>query len=166
MPLMWFLAGVVTTIACMVVVSPWLRTWPRLATLPAARWPISSVAILVAVAAMLLALRSGGPGDVGAAPLANAMASVPAASAPANGSGALSESSGSFGTAAKVFGAATGSALSPGSNSAGATAKAGAGSMDTAVASLEGRLAKGGGTPGDLPRPPAGRRSWCCRRVS
>src|SRR6266571_4456323 len=62
--------------------------------------------------------------------------------------GALSGNAGAFGTAAKVFGEATGPATSPG-GAAPDTLKPGAGSMDSAIASLEARLAKGGATPDD-----------------
>jgi len=38
MPLFWFFAGVLTTLALLVVLSPWLRRMPGFASLPAAPW--------------------------------------------------------------------------------------------------------------------------------
>jgi hypothetical protein len=76
-----------------------------------------------------------------------------ASTPPEASAGAPSGSAGAFGTAAKVFGdatgpAATGPAASP-DGAASPTSKPGAGSMDSAIAALEARLAKGGGTPDD-----------------
>ena len=52
MPLFWFLAGVLTTLAALVVILPWLRKMPRLASLPALPWQASLGA--VAVVAVIL----------------------------------------------------------------------------------------------------------------
>ena len=62
--------------------------------------------------------------------------------------GGLSGNAGAFGTAAKVFGDVTGPAASADGTAIPAP-KPGASSMDSAIASLEARLAKGGGTPDD-----------------
>ncbi|HWS62836.1 MAG TPA: hypothetical protein VN325_08770 [Steroidobacteraceae bacterium] len=137
MPLFWFIAGVLTTLALLVVLSPWLRTLPAFASLPAAPWQGSVVAIVI-VAALFASygwLVRPGVADRPSPPAATA------AAAPSGNAGA-------FGTAAKVFGDATGPASSPDS-AAGPAAKPGAGSMDSAIAALEARLAKGGGTPDD-----------------
>jgi hypothetical protein len=137
MPLFWFIAGVLTTLAFLVVLSPWLRTLPAFASLPAAPWQGSVVAIVI-VAALFASYGWLVRPDVAGRP------SPPAATA----AGAPSGNAGAFGTAAKVFGDATGPATSPDS-AAGPAAKPGAGSMDSAIAALEARLAKGGGTPDD-----------------
>ena len=139
MALFWFIAGVLTTLALLVVISPWLRRLPRFASLPVAPWQGSVVAIVI-VAAFFTSHTWLVRPDVADKP------SPPPAGAP-------SGSAGAFGTAAKVFGDATGPATSGPAASAGGAAngtpKPGAGSMDTAIAALEARLAKGGGTPDD-----------------
>lgn len=136
MPLFWFFAGVLTTLALLVVLSPLLRSIPRLASLPAAPWQGSVVAIVILSAFFASHAWLAGP-------QAADRPSPPAATA-ATPSG----SPGAFGTAAKVFGDATGPAASAG-GAAASTANPGASSMDSAIASLEARLAKGGGTPDD-----------------
>jgi len=50
MPLFWFIAGVLTTLALLVVLSPWLRTLPAFASLPAAPWQGSVVAVVIVAA--------------------------------------------------------------------------------------------------------------------
>jgi hypothetical protein len=142
MPLFWFSAGVLTTFALLVVLSPWLRSLPGFGSLPAAPWQGSAVAIVI-VAAFFTSHAWLTRSDV-----PNKASTPPEASA-----GAPSGSAGAFGTAAKVFGdatgpAATGPAASP-DGAASPTSKPGAGSMDSAIAALEARLAKGGGTPDD-----------------
>jgi hypothetical protein len=137
MPLFWFIAGILTTLALLVVLSPWLRTLPAFASLPAAPWQGSVVAIVI-VAALFASygwlVRPDGV-DRPSSP-------------PATAAGAPSGNAGAFGTAAKVFGDATSQATGPG-GAASPTSKPGAGSMDSAIAALEARLAKGGGTPDD-----------------
>jgi hypothetical protein len=136
MPLFWFFAGVLTTLALLVVLSPWLRRIPALASLPAAPWQGSVIAIVI-VAALFASYGWLVRPDVADKP-----------SPPTAAAGALSGSAGAFGTAAKVFGETTGPAAGP-DGAAGPAAKPGAGSMDSAIAALEARLAKGGGTPDD-----------------
>jgi hypothetical protein len=137
MPLFWFFAGVLTTLAVLVVLSPWLRSMPRFASLPAAPWQGSVVAIVI------VAAYFASHGWLVRPNVAERTSPSTAAVA-----GAPSGSAGAFGTAAKVFGDATGPAATPG-GAAIDTPKPGAGSMDIAIASLEARLAKGGGTPDD-----------------
>jgi hypothetical protein len=136
MPLFWFFAGVLTTLALLVVLSPWLRSIPSFASLPAAPWQGSVVAIVI-VAALFAS-----HGWLVRPDAADKPSPPPATAAAPSGN------AGAFGTAAKVFGDATGPAA--GSDSAtGPAQKPGAGSMDSAIAALEARLAKGGGTPDD-----------------
>ena len=136
MPLFWFFAGVLTTLALLVVLSPLLRSIPGFASLPPAPWQGSAVAIVI-VAAFFASHSWLVRSDVADKP------SPPAATAGATTSG----SAGAFGTAAKVFGDATGPATTP--DGAPGAPKPAAGSMDSAISALEARLAKGGGTPDD-----------------
>lgn len=138
MPLFWFLAGALTMAAAVLVLLPWLRT---LAPLPIA----ASVGAVVLVVAVLAASRWVGTKDAGTAVPATAAAESAAKSL--DSAPGTASSSSAFGTAAKVFGSATGTAL-PGTTEA-AAGKPAAGSMDSAIDSLEARLAKGGGTPDD-----------------
>jgi hypothetical protein len=136
MPLFWFIAGILTTLALLVVISPLLRSINGLGSLPAAPWQGSAVAIVI-VAAFFASHAWLARPDVAGKP------SSPVAAA----TGGLSGNAGAFGTAAKVFGDVTGPAAS--TDGAIPAPKPGAGSMDSAIASLEARLAKGGGTPDD-----------------
>ncbi len=128
MPLFWFFAGAMTTLAALVVLLPWLRKMPRLASLPTLPWQASFVAVVSSAAILGYGL------------LGNSGATRTSAPNP-------------FATAAKVFADTTGGgpagAANPSGNSAGAPAKASAGSMNSAIANLESRLAKGGGSDGD-----------------
>ena len=143
MPLFWFFAGALTMVAAVIVLLPWLRT---LSPLPKP----ASVAAVVVVAAILAASRWLAPGTPGPSATAASESAAKTASAMPGLESATGSSTGSFGTAAKVFGSATGSALATGApGGSPAAGKAGAGSMDSAIASLEARLAKGGGTPDD-----------------
>ncbi len=122
MEIFWLLAGIVSTLAVLVLLLPWLRSIPALGPLPAVSWPVSLGALVA------LAL-------VGGVVLKSERA-APAASA---------------GTAAVQPGAPSGAMTSAG---AGAAAPAGpantmGGSMASAIASLESRLAKGGGSADD-----------------
>ncbi len=140
MPLFWYLAGVLSTIAALALLSPWLKLATRFAGFTATpSRAVTSAAILVA---MIFGLFEwiGRPGSA-VLPSPMSQAAGAAANAPAN----------SFGAAAKIFGSATGADLPRGgATGPGAPAPtANAGSMDSAIANLEARLAKGGGTPGD-----------------
>ena len=138
MPLFWFLAGMLTTLAGVILLLPLLRRIPRFAALPALPW-LASVAALVIVAATFgLSSWVGHPTGISqlAAP------TVP---------NTADTSSGAFGNAARAFGSATSATgNAPGESNASRPANTvGAGSMANAVANLESRLAKGGGTAGD-----------------
>ncbi len=126
MPLFWFMAGVLTTLASLIVISPWLRKMPSLSSLPAA--PLTASVAAVAVVATVFGLHAWlGP------------SAAPAASQVSD------KATGAFGTAAKVFSDAT----SGSGDAASAAAKPAASSMDSAIASLESRLAKGSGSADD-----------------
>jgi hypothetical protein len=148
MALFWFFAGVLTTLAVLVVSSPLLRSSPRFASLPAVPWQGSVVAIVIVATFFASYGRLVHPGapetpaataSAAPTPAADSAAATPMVAAAAAGSG-------NFGTAAKVFGEATGASVGGGAMPA---PKAGAGSMESAVAALEARLAKGGGSPDD-----------------
>src|ERR1700692_1509416 len=116
--LFWFLAGVLTTLATLIAVLPWLRRIPRLGPLSAIPWQASAAAGLIVVAALGLYAWFGRPD------LAGRPASPVAASAFTN-------------------------AVSVSDNLAAPAPKSAAGSMESAVAALQARLAKGGGTAAD-----------------
>ena len=141
MPIFWFIAGVVTTLATLVVILPWLRRKPRLSALPALPWQASVGALVIAVAT-LGSYRWLGPDAVSPS---GALATTPALAA----NSVSGTSASAFGDAAKVFASATvsGSPVNAGSASPGG--KSAAGSMNTAIASLESRLAKGAGSADD-----------------
>lgn len=139
MPLFWFLAGMLTTLASLVVISPWLRSMPRFAALLAAPWQASVGAAVIVV------------GILGVYWLERPAGTNPATTA-ATIASAAPDNTGAFGSAAKVFGDATGTSTmaSGGATTAsGGAPKPSAASMDTAISALEARLAKGGGTPDD-----------------
>jgi len=137
MPLFWFIAGILITLALLVVISPLLRSIPGLGALPAAPWQGSAVAIVTVAAFFAFHAWLVRP-DVAGKPTSPVAAAT----------GGLSGNAGAFGTAAKVFGDVTGPTAGP-DGAATPTPKPGASSMDSAIASLEARLAKGGGTPDD-----------------
>ena len=135
MPLFWFIAGVLTTLAALLVMLPWLRTLPRFDSLPALPWQASAAAIVI-VAVMLGLYRWLGRADATVQPLA-ASSSV-AASSPS-----------AFSTAAKVFADSSGAPGAAAPLPGDAPPKPAAGSMNSAIANLESRLAKGSGSEGD-----------------
>jgi len=109
---------------------------PRSSSLPAVPWQASVAAAVIAVAIFGSYQWLGHPDVVSRAATPNAGDGT---------AGPNDMAAGSFGTAAKLFSNATGAsgvAATP-------AAKAGAGSMDSAIASLEARLAKGGGSTDD-----------------
>jgi cytochrome c-type biogenesis protein CcmH/NrfG len=126
----WFLAGILSTLATLILLLPWLRTIPRLGPLPSLPWQagIGAVVVMAAVLALYhwfgrsdLAAQSSAAGQTTALPASNA------ASAPSAFADAVNQS---------------GNLASP-------APKAAAGSMGSAIAALEGRLAKGGGAADD-----------------
>jgi hypothetical protein len=138
MPLLWFLAGVLTTLASLVVILPWLRRSPRFGNLPAFPRIASVGAVVIVAASFGLYGWLGHP------------AATPHASAP-SANNASDNAAGTFASAAKLFDDAksapadTVNRVDP----AKPPAKAAAGSMDTAIANLESRLSKGGGSAED-----------------
>jgi len=115
--LFWFLAGILSTFAALVLLLPWLRTIPRLGPLPALPWQAGIGACVMLAAVLTLYHWFGHPGAVDyPGPAAAAM---------------------------------TGSATIVPGAPAGAAPASGAASMSIAIAALESRLKKGGGSDGD-----------------
>lgn len=133
MALFWFCAGALTTVGLVVVLLPWLRNRSRLASLSSISWKTTTavgVALLVAILGVSYKM-------------AQPSGAVRSAVLGAGGPGAATP----FGNAAKMFAdSAGGSGISAGSSTA---PKQAAGSMASAIASLESRLAKGGGSADD-----------------
>src|ERR1700692_608794 len=136
MPVFWYFAGILTTLAALIMILPWLKSMPRLRSVPTVPWQASIAAAVIAAAIF------GSYSWLRHAGLASRSATV---SASDNSVGANKTASGAFGSAAKVFSNATGES----GTAATPETKAGAGSMDSAIASLEARLAKGGGSADD-----------------
>jgi hypothetical protein len=138
MALFWFCAGALTSLGLLVILLPWLRNITRLASLPILLSWKSSTAVAIAVAAILgVSFKLASP-DGAASSAARASSSPAAATA--------------FGSAAKMFADSTGESGSAGASAntaSNAASKPAAGSMNSAIASLEARLAKGGGSADD-----------------
>ncbi len=136
MAFFWFIAGVMFTVAVIVLLLPWLRTVPRLGSLPSLPWQ-AGIGALIVIAAVLGLHHEFGRPDLASQPAApavirSAMTDAGAAlDAGATGAGATSAGG------APVPAGASGTAASP------------AGSMNSAIATLQGRLAKGGGSNDD-----------------
>jgi hypothetical protein len=126
MPLFWYLAGALSTLAALIVLLPWLRNLSGLNALLLRRGsaPIAAVLLIAAILASYHWLSQP------------QVASPSSVAAPAHSSGAFSD-------AVKAFADAGESTASSGAP------KPAASSMESAVAALEGRLAKGGGSPDD-----------------
>jgi cytochrome c-type biogenesis protein CcmH len=118
--LFWLLAGMMVTLAAVILLLPWLRKIPSLGPLPSVPWPILTGAAVALVAVVGLYLKWGRP-DL-AHPSAASVAPMGASTTSSPG--------------------AASSAAKPGGTQA-------AGSMFSAISGLQGRLAKGGGTPDD-----------------
>ena len=133
MALLWFCAGALTTVGLVAVLLPWLRNRRLPASLGSLSWK-TSTAVGVALLAAILSVSYKMAQPAGAARSAALDRGGPGAATP-------------FGSAAKMFAESSGeSANSAGSSTA---PKQAAGSMASAIASLESRLAKGGGSADD-----------------
>jgi cytochrome c-type biogenesis protein CcmH/NrfG len=118
LPLFWYLAGILSTLAAFVLLLPWLRTVPRLGPLPSLPWQAGIGAGVMLGAVFVLYHWFGHPDVLG----------QPSALSAATMAGNAAIGSGTTASAAATSGAA---------------------SMSSAIAALEGRLQKGGGTDGD-----------------
>lgn len=119
---MWFLAGVLTTLASLIALSPWLRKMSN--------WNFVAAESMVVIAAIGVYYAAARPQP------AATTASVPASIAPAGGA---------FASAAQAIDAA----IDKPATGADQVRPVAAGTMDSAIASLESRLAKGGGGADD-----------------
>jgi cytochrome c-type biogenesis protein CcmH len=147
--LFWFLAGILSTLASLILLLPWLRKIPRLGPLPTLPWQAGVGAGLMIAAIFGLYLLFGH------ADLSNQTTAMAAPDAAPNPASAAAASTAAASTAAASTAGAfadavnqSGSLSSPAPKAAaGSTGKAG--SMGSAIASLERRLAKGGGSADD-----------------
>jgi hypothetical protein len=129
----WFMAGILFTVAIVVLLLPWLRTVPRLGALPSLPWQAGLGAAILIVAVLALYHEFGSPDG---RPDLVSRSAAPAAPAVARNAAI------DTGIASAISAANSGSAAGP-------AAPAGASSMNSAIATLEGRLAKGGGSADD-----------------
>lgn len=138
MKLLWFIAGILTTLGSLAVALPWLRTIPRLSTIPAVSKAVAYGGALALTAVLgLWAWPNRAPTTAESAAAAGSFASA---------AKLINETTGqSASTANTVVDSTDGSA----DGVERAEMKTGAGSMATAVANLESRLARGAGTADD-----------------
>jgi hypothetical protein len=127
------------TVAVVVLLLPWLRTVPHLGSLPSLPWQ-AGIGAIVLIAAVLGLYHEFGRPDLASQPatpavIRSAMTDAGAAlDAGATGAGGMPAPAG--GTPAPA-------------GASGTAASSQAGSMDSAIAALQGRLAKGGGSNDD-----------------
>jgi hypothetical protein len=133
--LFWFLAGILSTLASLILLLPWLRKIPRLGALPSLPWQAGVGAGVMMAAVLGLYHWFGHSDSVTQSSAGNQTAPLPASNL---------ASSGAFADAINQSGNLASAAPNPAS-----LPKAAAGSMGSAIASLEGRLAKGGGSADD-----------------
>ena len=94
MSVFWFLAGMLTTVAVLLVLLPWLRTVPGLGTLPAFPWQLPVIALVMAGAAATFYHLWGRPDLLSQGPaLASAEPMARGASAASAGAGATAAGS-------------------------------------------------------------------------
>jgi len=132
----WFLTGMLITMACLIMLLPWLRTIPRLAALPKNFGQAAIGAGLILLAVVGLYRWLGHPefaGQPGGLTASNGFKDAVIMSSNAGVAGNLS---------------VRGSASVSGNTSSPAP-RSSAGSMNAAIASLEARLAKGAGSADD-----------------
>jgi len=135
----WFLAGVLFTLASIILLLPWLRTIPGLGSLPALPWQAGSGALLTMAAIFGLYLWFRHP-DRTVEPRA-----VAATDASGKAAVATDGAPDSWAGIANALGRGAGAM----SNPTGPTTQPGARPMSGAIASLQARLAKGGGSADD-----------------
>jgi hypothetical protein len=139
--LFWFLAGILSTLASLILLLPWLRKIPRLGTLPSLPWQAGVGAGLMIAAVLGLYQWFGHSDSVTPSTAGNQTPALPSSNAASSGAfaDAINQSGNLANPAPKL--------AAP--KLAGSAPKAAAGSMGSAIASLEGRLAKGGGSADD-----------------
>jgi hypothetical protein len=138
----WFLGGVLFALAAIVLLLPWLRTRPGLASLPALPWPAGVGALLV-MAAILGLGRWVGSADPTVRPGAVATAQTAATDAGGKTAPASDQTANSWNDIANAMG------NGPGGMTGRPATKPAASPMIGAIASLQRRLAQGGGSADD-----------------
>ena len=96
MPLFWFLLGMLTTVAALCVLLPWLRTIPRFGSLPVLPWQAPLVGLLIIVAAVVMYRWIGRPELVQPAMSARASTAESPPEASAKSGGAPGANAGSM----------------------------------------------------------------------
>jgi hypothetical protein len=150
---LWFLAGVCFTLTAIILLLPWLRTIPGLSTLPALPWQAGIAAVATAgtvfgLCTWLQPANSPAAAQVSAAGdgSGHSVASGGGVTDPWAGiTNALGRGAAAMGSTAPQ--APNGPA--PGGSALNGSAKAAASPMNSAIASLQARLAKGGGSAED-----------------
>lgn len=146
MEILWIAAGILFALACLTLVLPWLRTVPGLGLLPALPWQAGAVAlVIVAVEFVLYAMHGAASSETRPASAASGSIGNPAVESARSMNSLISAAD-----ALRAGGGAPplGAGSSMGAAAVG-SANSGAGSMTAAIASLQARLAKGGGSAED-----------------
>ena len=142
MAALWFLAGVCFTLTSIILLLPWLRTIPGLNSLPALPWQAGIAAVVTAAVAVGLCVWLQ-PVSPATAPQVIAANDAPGKTAATDsGTDSWAGITSALGRGAGVTGNTTPAALN-------GPAKAAASPMNSAIASLQARLAKGGGSADD-----------------
>ncbi len=131
----WLLAGVACALSVIVLMLPWLRTVPGLGSLPALPWQAGGGAVLVMAATAVAWLCFRQPDSAG-----KALSHDGAAQAAASGTAVDS-----WAGISNAFGHDTAAV----SNTTGSSSRSAAEPMAAAIATLQARLAKGGGSAAD-----------------
>lgn len=145
MEFLWIAAGISLALACLTLLLPWLRTVPGLGSLPALPWQAGAVALVIVAVDLAAYAMHGTPASV-TRPVSAAPGSIgnPAVESPGSMNSLISAADAlRAGGGAPAIGAG-----SPMGGAAAGTANS-AGSMTAAIASLQARLAKGGGSAED-----------------
>jgi hypothetical protein len=141
---LWFMAGVCFTLTTIILLLPWLRTIPGLGSLPALPWQAGIAA--VATAGVVFGLCTWlQPASSAVAPQVLASSNAPG-QAVASGGGVTDPWAGITNALGRGAGTTTGGTTPHAPNG---TEKTAASPMNSAIASLQARLAKGGGSADD-----------------
>ena len=139
---LWFLAGVCFTLTSIILLLPWFRTIPGLGSLPALPWQvgIAAVATAGAVVGLCVWLQPANP------------AAAPQVAATTAGTGktvATGSAADSWAGISNALGRGTAAMNNTTPSAPNGPAKTAASPMSSAIASLQARLAKGGGSADD-----------------
>jgi hypothetical protein len=138
---LWFLTGVIFTLSSIILMLPWLRTVPGLGSLPALPWQAGAGAVvMIAATAGVWLLLQHPNAKIETQPLASHNESSKVSVASDSGVDSWAGIANALGR---------GTVTGKGPNTTGSAAQSGAQPMAGAIASLQTRLAKGGGSAGD-----------------